>query len=194
MAQRRIPPNRSAQCRSQLLLGAALGLSLCRGCGGTELDLVQYAEEDAVDYPAEGEFETEPVEEDLRLAMLHQGLVVCNERPATGYQSGTPKTITVVDADGKPSEIATANAYAVMQEAAAKSGVQLRVVSGFRTQAEQQYLYSCYKNCSCNGCNLAAKPGYSNHQSGLALDLNTRNPGVYNWLSAHAGKYGFVRR
>jgi hypothetical protein len=59
--------------------------------------------------------------------------------------------------------------------------------------SQQQYLYSCYVNCSCNNCNLAAKPGYSNHQSGSALDLNTSAPGVYAWLSKNAGKFGFKR-
>jgi hypothetical protein len=71
--------------------------------------------------------------------------------------------------------------------------VTLKIVSGFRTMSEQQYLYSCYVNCSCNSCNLAAKPGYSNHQSGHALDLNTSSSGVLNWLNANAAKYGFKR-
>ena len=30
---------------------------------------------------------------------------------------------------------------------------------------------SSIKTCNCNSCNLAAVPGYSNHQSGHALDL-----------------------
>ena len=59
------------------------------------------------------------------------------------------------------------------------------------TIAQQKYLYSCYVNCSCNSCNLAAKPGYSNHQSGHALDLNARDPAVGAWLRAHAHEYGF---
>ena len=53
--------------------------------------------------------------------------------------------------------------------------MNLKVVSGFRTMAEQTYFYNCHVNCNCNNCNLAAKPGYSNHQSGHALDLNTVN-------------------
>jgi hypothetical protein len=117
----------------------------------------------------------------------------CKASKATGYRSGHPYKIVVVRVDGKRVERSTANAYYTMASAAAKSGVQLRVVSGFRTMKEQKHLYSCYVNCSCNGCNLAAKPGYSNHQSGLALDLNTSSGGVYGWLSKHAGKYGFKR-
>jgi LAS superfamily LD-carboxypeptidase LdcB len=117
----------------------------------------------------------------------------CNMSSTTGYQSGNDFKIKVVTVDGKKVEWKTANAYMAMAKAAAKAGVQIRIVSGFRSMAEQQYLYGCYVNCSCNGCNLAAKPGYSNHQSGHALDLNTSAPGVYSWLSKNAGKYGFKR-
>jgi MYXO-CTERM domain-containing protein len=117
----------------------------------------------------------------------------CNEGTDTGYSSGNPFPINVVTVDGKKVEVATANAYYVMAQAAAAAGVNLKVVSGFRTMAEQQYLYGCYVNCNCNNCNLAAKPGYSNHQSGHALDLNTSSGGVYAWLEAHAGGFGFQR-
>jgi hypothetical protein len=59
--------------------------------------------------------------------------------------------------------------------------------------AQQRYLYACYVNCNCNSCNLAAEPGYSNHQSGEALDLNTAASGVYSWLVNNASRYGFYR-
>jgi hypothetical protein len=134
--------------------------------------------------------EAEPVR---TFESVQQGLVTCDETTDTGYVNGMAFTITLVTADGKPAQIDTANAYAVMQDAAAAAGIQLVVISGFRTMAEQQYLYSCYVNCNCNNCNLAAQPGYSNHQSGHALDLNTSDPGVYNWLTANAGSFGFQR-
>lgn len=117
----------------------------------------------------------------------------CSASKAKGYKSGKPVDITVVRVDGKPVERNTANAYWVMAKAAERDGVHLRVVSGFRTNAEQERLYSCYKKCNCNKCALAAKPGYSNHQSGLALDLNYLDRGVYAWLEKNARKYGFVR-
>jgi hypothetical protein len=101
----------------------------------------------------------------------------CAEHKDTGYVKGDAFEITVVTIDGKPVEVETANAFYQMAQAAAQAGVNIKVVSGFRTMAEQQYLYNCYINCSCNNCNLAAKPGYSNHQSGHALDLNTGGAG-----------------
>jgi hypothetical protein len=57
--------------------------------------------------------------------------------------------------------------------------------------SEQEYFWMCYDCCCCNSCNLAAQPGYSNHQSGHALDVNTSAPGVYAWLAAHGGEFGF---
>ncbi len=117
----------------------------------------------------------------------------CAMSSATGYKSGTAFSIEVVTVDGHKVEWKTANAYMKMAKAAAAAGVSLHIVSGFRTMAEQQYLYHCYTSCTCNSCNLAAKPGYSNHQSGHALDLNTSSAGVYAWLSAHGAQYGFKR-
>jgi hypothetical protein len=137
--------------------------------------------------------EADEAEPQQLFSSVEQGLVTCSTRQDTGYRNGNAFTITVVTADGKPIEQDTANAYAVMQAAAAAAGVNLTVVSGFRTMAEQQYLYACYVNCNCNSCNLAAQPGYSNHQSGHALDLNTSAPGVLNWLNANGAAFGFSR-
>lgn len=113
------------------------------------------------------------------------------ERQATGYVAGKPLSIMVVTIDGKPVEVETAKAFRRMRDAASQDGVAVKVVSGFRTMAEQEYLYGCYKSGKCNNGNLAARPGFSNHQSGHALDLNARDPAVGAWLRAHANAYDF---
>lgn len=117
----------------------------------------------------------------------------CAESQDMGYDNGDPFDITVVMIDGEPVEKDTANAFWVMREAASADGVEIHINSGFRTMEEQEYFYMCYTCCCCNSCNLAAQPGYSNHQSGHALDLNTSAAGVYDWLAAHGGEYGFSR-
>ena len=117
--------------------------------------------------------------------------VNCNSRKETGYRSGSAFAISLITVDGKPVEQSTAEAYVKMRDAAARDGIQLRIVSGFRSNSEQRYLYRCYVNCSCNSCNLAARPGYSNHQSGFALDLNTGDWGVYRWLARNGRSFGF---
>ena len=111
----------------------------------------------------------------------------------TGYRSGKAFSLCVTTIDGKYVEVNTARAYLRMRKAARSRGVYLRIASGFRSMAAQRYLYRCYKTKACNGGNLAAVPGYSNHQSGHALDLNTSAGGVYSWLSNHGRAYGFRR-
>jgi LAS superfamily LD-carboxypeptidase LdcB len=77
-----------------------------------------------------------------------------------------------------------------MRHAAARDGVSLRIVSGFRSMKEQQVLHACHKKGKCP---LAARPGYSHHQDGLALDLNAKDRGVYDWLERNATAFGFRR-
>lgn len=122
-----------------------------------------------------------------------QGLVQCTKSTATGYRSGRGFRITLVKADYKPAGINAANAFYYMEKAAARAGVSLIVNSGFRTMAQQRYLYNCYLTKRCNNGNLAARPGYSNHQSGVALDISTRNARVYTWLKNNARRFGYVR-
>lgn len=110
-----------------------------------------------------------------------------------GYVNGQPSRITVSSVgNGKFLRTDAANAFNRMKADAARAGINLSVVSGFRTMDQQRYLYSLY--LSGRG-NLAARPGYSNHQGGTSADLSV--PGgysssTYRWLSANARRYGFV--
>lgn len=108
----------------------------------------------------------------------------------TGYRNGQMIKLRLVIVDGKPVEEHTAAAYKRMKAAAAKAGVNIVIASGFRTMERQRELYADYL---AGRGNLAAVPGHSNHQSGLALDLNTRAPKVLQWLEAHGKEYGFRR-
>ena len=132
-----------------------------------------------------GDQEEEPVgqsNDELR------STVSCQERTDLAYQAGKPFSIQVIHVGGKPTTKATGHAFLKMQAAANAEGVRLSLTSGFRTMEEQKHLYACYLNKNCNNGNLAARPGYSNHQSGLALDVSTST-----WLARNASKFGFVR-
>lgn len=100
--------------------------------------------------------------------------------------------ITLIVVDGKPVERQTGLQFLAMQTAARVAGVKLVLVSGFRSWAEQVRLYGLYL---AGRGNLAAKPGFSNHQSGIAVDIEVggsfTSP-VYRWLEANAARYGFV--
>ena len=132
------------------------------------------------------------------LKRLKQASTLPKGQKVQGYVRGTPRTLEVVQVDGVQMEVTTAKAWKKMKAAAKKAGITLGVNSGFRTMAKQRELYARY----LNGGNLAAKPGYSNHQSGAAVDIavgvSASNPAVgtgaaYNWLSKNASKFGFKR-
>lgn len=123
---------------------------------------------------------------------LTAGIAQCaaaleNCRTVQGYNHGVPRTICVVTLQGKLIEVNTARAFMRMQNAARASGISLVLNSGFRTMDQQRYLYDLYRR---GVGNLAAYPGFSNHQSGIALDLGTA---ANSWLISHAASFGFRR-
>jgi peptidoglycan hydrolase-like protein with peptidoglycan-binding domain len=114
-------------------------------------------------------------------------------KQVTAYVQGRPSTITVYPVgNGKYLQADAARNFKSMQAAARNAGVNLSVNSGFRSHAEQKVLYQKYLNGTGN---LAAKPGYSNHQSGISVDIggvNGYGTKAFKWLQANAGRYGFV--
>jgi len=125
------------------------------------------------------------------LCCLLAGPAVADEhaRVAQGYRGGRPFTLSVVEINGRDVELSTARAFQAMQRAAAGKGITLRIRSGFRTQARQTELYRAWRR---GAGHPAARPGYSNHQAGRALDL-VLDPQAYAWLQAHARAHGFYR-
>ncbi|AEI63122.1 peptidoglycan-binding protein [Corallococcus macrosporus] len=114
-------------------------------------------------------------------------------RVVTGYVNGQPRRISLSPVpNGKEMRSDAAAAFNRMHAAARAQGITLKVNSGFRSMAEQEALYRAYKNGTGN---LAAPPGYSNHQGGIAVDINTGGTGTstYRWLANNARNFGFVR-
>lgn len=111
----------------------------------------------------------------------------------TAYVHGRASTITVYPVgNGECLQADAARGFKKLQAAARRAGIDLVVTRGFRTMAEQQELYRKYLNGTGT---LAAKPGYSSHQSGISVDiggLNGQGSSAYKWLQKHAGRYGFV--
>ena len=91
-----------------------------------------------------------------------------------------------------------------LQEAAKKEiNINLMPTTAFRNENFQTTLYNNYvkKDGVLKADKYSARPGYSEHQTGLAIDLkntalnNTRlTDDNYNWLSNNAYKYGFIIR
>jgi LAS superfamily LD-carboxypeptidase LdcB len=108
----------------------------------------------------------------------------------TGYRKGRPFKLQVTPIQWAEVEVRTARAFLAMREAAAEDGVELVILSGFRSYRSQAALYAAYRG---GYGNLAARPGHSNHQSGSALDLYLGDGRTYAWLAAHAHQFGFRR-
>lgn len=92
-------------------------------------------------------------------------------------------------------------AFALMQKAAAKKGLNIYVSSGFRSYSSQKSIYNRY--VSRDGRALAdtysARPGHSEHQTGLSVDLNTITQSFGRtregrWVAEHCHEYGFILR
>ena len=95
----------------------------------------------------------------------------------------------------------TTKAFNEMKADAAAVGLNIYVVSGFRSYNTQVNLYNRY--AARDGKNAAdtysARPGHSEHQTGLAFDLNDvsdnfENTAEAKWLNNNAYKYGFILR
>jgi LAS superfamily LD-carboxypeptidase LdcB len=111
-------------------------------------------------------------------------------RTVTGYNRGTKTKIKLVEIAGVELEANTARAFSEMAKAARKKGLYLGIRSGFRSHEMQELLYREYQR---GWGNLAARPGYSKHQSGRAVDIYIDDYAVYEWLTKNARRFGFKR-
>ncbi len=139
-----------------------------------------------------------------------QWVVVDKLRPLNPkqYQPTTLRTpnIKVESGDMQVNDL-TATGLEEMASAAATEGINLMVVSAYRSYTEQVTIY----NSMVRGYGQAeadrqsARPGYSEHQSGWAVDLGAASGKCRidpcfadtpegKWLATNAYKYGFIIR
>ena len=107
------------------------------------------------------------------------------------------------------------DAFLSMQKAAAADGVTVWMQSGYRSVSYQTKLYErktqYYRDKGYDEATAKEKaaaivnpPGYSEHNCGLAADLNSpehtgldegfENTAAFRWLCEHAAEYGFILR
>ena len=115
----------------------------------------------------------------------------------------------------KTLQTAACDAFLEMQKAAAADGVTIWMQSGYRSVKYQTGLYERKtKYYTDQGYDTATAkemaaavvnpPGYSEHNCGLAADLNSpehtgldegfENTTAFRWLCEHAAEYGFILR
>ncbi len=92
-------------------------------------------------------------------------------------------------------------AFSRMKSAADADGIELLIVSGFRSWKLQEALFKMHseQDGQTRALMRNAKPGYSEHQTGLAADLNLAEEKFdqtreFTWLNENAWKYGFILR
>lgn len=114
-----------------------------------------------------------------------------------------------------PADLTSINGYDVsakiapslqaMMTAAAAAGAPFGLTSSYRSYANQVTTYSGW--VATNGSaeladTVSARPGYSEHQTGFAVDLDAGSCALecfattpqYAWLQEHAAEFGFIQR
>ena len=92
-------------------------------------------------------------------------------------------------------------AFIEMSDAAKKDGVSIKIISAYRTYTYQENLYNKYtaNNGKAAADRFSARPGHSEHETGLAIDINDvaqafENTEAFQWLSENSYKYGYILR
>lgn len=89
----------------------------------------------------------------------------------------------------------------LMQADAGAIGLNLELVSGYRSYSRQNTLYNDYvkKDGEALASTYSAKPGHSEHQTGLAFDIGSVDKSFEStpeakWIEENAHLYGFIVR
>lgn len=92
-------------------------------------------------------------------------------------------------------------AFEEMQKAAYSAGCNIYISSGYRSYERQNEIYNRYvaRDGQAAADTYSARPGHSEHQTGLAFDLNTIDSSFANtaegkWVAQNCHKYGFIIR
>ncbi len=128
-------------------------------------------------------------------------LIICNKfhRLKNNY---VPNLVNLGSAyGGGQLEKKAAEYFKKMADAAKKDNISIRNVSGYRSYSTQSYLYNNYvsQDGVKNADRYSARPGTSEHQTGLATDINYVSDSfeyteAYKWLIKNSYKYGYILR
>ncbi|MBQ1388924.1 MAG: D-alanyl-D-alanine carboxypeptidase family protein [Clostridia bacterium] len=93
------------------------------------------------------------------------------------------------------------DAFEELRAGAREDGIDIYISSGFRSYETQRQLYNSYVNTygRQSADTFSARAGYSEHQTGLAIDCNIVNSSFAGtkeaiWLEEHCHEYGFIIR
>ncbi|MBE9223824.1 M15 family metallopeptidase, partial [Cyanobacterium stanieri LEGE 03274] len=124
------------------------------------------------------------------------------------YEEAPPSELTPITADGRIRlRKKAAERFNAMVRDARSQGIILVPISGFRSIAEQEYLFFEVKEQrnqdARKRAEVSAPPGRSEHHTGYAVDIGDgnnsstnlqesfENTPAYQWLEANASSYSF---
>lgn len=211
---------RKFYCLISLALAAIMLFSSCGGTGENEttteeIDIITEAPLSGGDSTSEDTTAEETTTEDAKTEekITYIGTVV--GYTSKGYVISQKNGITYVEnilianktyslpENYNPGDLLSEcqKAFNEMQSAAAKEGLNIWNASGFRSYELQKSLYNRYSDRDGREAadRYSARPGHSEHQSGLAIDLNEitssfKNTNEGRWVAANCYKYGFILR
>lgn len=129
--------------------------------------------------------------------------IVINKKHCFNPADWAPNDLTGVD--GYLMRAEAASQMNAMMQAATAAGNGFSLSSTYRSYQNQQTVYNNWVqvNGSASAADtVSARAGYSEHQTGLAADLQTpgcalecfANSKAFTWLNEHAAEYGFINR
>lgn len=111
------------------------------------------------------------------------------------------KTYSLPSTYGTALTDATQAAFSRMQQAAAADGLNIYISSGFRSYDTQKKIYANFVSTKgqAGADAVSARAGHSEHQTGLAFDVNIINSSFAGtpeaiWLEQNCYKFGFILR
>lgn len=160
---------------------------------------------------------------DAALVEQQKGKVVTPSGCAIQGPHGNPNSIDVVinkkrcfnPIDFAPSDLTSFNGFVIsakilpnlsaMFNASSAAGVPLSMTSSYRSYSNQVATYNNWvrvNGSTAAADTVSARPGYSEHQTGLAIDLSAGGCSLecfggsaqYKWLQENAATYGFIER
>lgn len=147
--------------------------------------------------------------DDPRMILVSRTHPITEDYPVETKECGSATAIN------KTLQTEAADAFLSMQAAAAKDGVDVRMQSGYRSVSYQKKLYNnktqYYRDKGLSEAAAREKaavivnpPGCSEHNCGLAADLNSpehttldtgfADTAAFRWLCENAEQYGFILR
>ena len=147
--------------------------------------------------------------DDPRMILVSRTHPITEDYPVETKECGSATAIN------KTLQTEAAEAFLSMQAAAAKDGVDVRMQSGYRSVSYQKKLYDnktqYYRDKGLSEAAAREKaaaivnpPGCSEHNCGLAADLNSpehttldtgfADTAAFRWLCENAEQYGFILR